>query len=194
MSRILVAYSTNSGSTGEVAQAIADELTLAGHSAEARAIAKVTDLNGFDTVVIGAPMIFGWHAEARRFLRRHRKELAGKKAALFACAMRLTVVPGMALPEVPVALDPTLVSEPQTVGKLIFKERFTEAGHYLEPMLKAASGVKPVQIAFFKGNLDMRKLKWWQAAFVMLVVQATPGNYRDWEYMRSWARDISKLY
>jgi menaquinone-dependent protoporphyrinogen IX oxidase len=190
MSRILVAYSTNSGSTGEVAQAIADELTLAGHSAEARAIIAVNDLNGFDTVVIGAPMIFGWHAEARSFLRRHCKELAGKKVALFACAMRLTVVPGMTLPDVPVALDPNLVSEPQTAGKLNFKERFTTLGYYLNPMLKAAGDIKPVNVAFFYGSLDMRKLKWWQAAFVMLVVQATPGDYRDMEFVRGWARGL----
>ena len=193
MSRVLVAYSTNSGSTEGVAQAIADELTLAGHSAEACAIADVKDLGGFDTIVIGAPMIFGWHAEARRFLRRHKVELAAKKVALFACAMRLTVVPGEAQPDVPLVLDPNLVSEPQTIGKLNFKERFTALGHYLEPMLKAAPDVKPVSVAFFKGSLDMRKLKWWQAAFVMLVVQATPGDYRDMEFVRVWARKLRIL-
>ena len=77
--------------------------------------------------------------------------------------------------------------------KLSFKERFTALGHYLEPMLKAAAGAKPVGVAIFKGSLDMRKLKWWQAAFVMLVVQATPGDYRDWEYIKGWARELGKL-
>ena len=190
MSRVLVAYSTNAGSTEGVAQAIADEFTLAGHSAEARAIADVKDLGGYDSVVLGAPMIFGWHAEARRFLRQHRVELAAKKVALFACAMRLTVVPGMTLPEVPVVLDPNLVSEPQIADRLSFKERFTALGYYLQPMLKAAPDVKPVSVAFFKGSLDMRKLKWWQAAFVMLVVQANPGDYRDWKYIRKWTGEL----
>ena len=49
-----------------------------------------------------------------------------------------------------------------------------------------------MSVAFFYGSLDMRKLKWWQAAFVMLVVQATPGDYRDWEYVREWAKGMSR--
>lgn len=193
MSRVLVAYSTNSGSTEGVAQAIAEALTLVGHHAEARAIAGVNDLGGYDAVVLGAPMIFGWHAEARQFLRRHCTELAGKKVALFACAMRLTSVPGAALPDLPLVLDPNLVSEPQTSKKLNFKERFTALGHYLEPMLKAAAGAKPVGVAIFKGSLDMRKLKWWQAAFVMLVIQATPGDYRDMAFVREWSKELAQL-
>jgi menaquinone-dependent protoporphyrinogen IX oxidase len=190
MSHILVAYATNAGSTAKVAETIAEELTLAGHTAVVSPVEGVKDLGGYDAVVVGAPMIFRWHAAARRFLRQHRAELAGKKLALFACAMRLTRVEGEALPDVLLTLDPNLVSEPQQPGKLNFKERFTTLGHYLNPMLKAAGGLKPVSIAFFYGNLDMRKLKWWQAAFVMLVVQATPGDYRDWEFIRMWARKI----
>ena len=193
MSRVLVAYSTNSGSTAAVAQAITDELTLAGHNAEVLPLAKVADLDAYDSVILGAPMIFGWHNEARRFLRQHRRELVAKKVALFACAMRLTVLPGEALPEFPIEIDPNLASEPQTAGKLNFKERFTALGHYLQAMLKAAPDVKPVSVAFFKGCLDMRKLKWWQAAFVMLVVQATPGDYRDMEFVRVWARKLRIL-
>ena len=102
-------------------------------------------------------------------------------------------MPGEVLPDVPIALDPNLASEPQTAGKLSFKERFTALGHYLQPMLKAAPGVKPVSVALFKGSLDMRKLKWWQAAFVMLVVQASPGDYRDMEFAREWARKLKTL-
>jgi menaquinone-dependent protoporphyrinogen IX oxidase len=47
-----------------------------------------------------------------------------------------------------------------------------------------------VYFFFFYGNLDMRKLKWWQAAFVMLVVQATLGDYRDWEFINRWAKGL----
>lgn len=159
MSRILVVYATNAGSTAKVAKAIAEELTLTRYTAVVSPVEGVKDLNGSDAVVVGAPMIFGWHADARKFLRRHRAELAGKKLSLFACAMRLTRVEGEALPDVPLALDPDLVSEPQQPGKLNFKERFTTTGHYLAPMQKAWSGAVPVSVAFFYGNLDMRKLK-----------------------------------
>ena len=39
----------------------------------------------------------------------------------------------------------------------------------------------------------MRKLKWWQAAFVMLLVQATPGDYRDWVFIKGWAGEIGYM-
>jgi menaquinone-dependent protoporphyrinogen IX oxidase len=188
MSRILVTYSTNSGSTAEVAKVIAEELTQTEHSVETKSLKNVQDLTGYDAVVVGAPMIFGWHMEARRFLRKHRSEMSGKKLALFACAMRLTTVPDAVLPDVPLSLDPNLAVDPQQPGKLNFKERFTSVGNYLKPIFQACPDVIPVSVAFFKGSLDMRRLKWWQAAFVMLVVQATPGDYRDWEYIRKWAR------
>ena len=185
MSKILVAYATNAGSTAEVAAAVAETLTQAGHNATALPMEQVNDLNAYDAVVVGAPMIFGWQAAARRFVRRNQVVLSRKKVAYFACAMRLTQVPGAPLPTVPLTLDPNLAAEPAKAGSLSLKERFTALDYYLKPMLAAAPRVQPVDVAFFGGSLDMRRLKWWQAAFVMAVVQAVPGDYRDWEAIRA---------
>ncbi len=192
MSRILVTYATNSGSTTEVAEAIADEICQAGHITRVLPLAEATDLSAYDCVVIGAPMIFGWQAAARKFMKQHRDALAAKKVALFACAMRLTRVPGITPGFQPLALDASLASEPQKAGRMSFKERFTSTGHYLKPMLKAAAGNPPISIAFFGGKLEMFRLKWWQAAFIMAVVQATPGDYRNWEFIRNWARGLAE--
>lgn len=192
MSRILVAYSTNSGSTAEVAQAVADELIRGGHNAEAQPIPEIKDVSGYDAVVVGAPMIFGWHNTANRFVRKHAKELAEIKVAYFACAMRLTAVIGEALPPIPLVLDPNLAANPEKPGSLSIKEKFTTTGHYLKPILNAAPAVKPINVAFFKGRLEMFRLKWWQAAFVMFIVQAPAGDYRDWEYIKSWGMSLSK--
>jgi menaquinone-dependent protoporphyrinogen oxidase len=193
MSKILVTYSTNSGSTGEVAEVIAAELTLAGHSAEIRPIKEVNTLSGYDSVVVGAPMIFGWQNTARQFVRQHQAELAAKKTAYFACAMRLTRAQGENLPQIPLTLDANLVADQAKPGSLGIKERFTTIGYYLNSMLPAAPGVKPVSVAFFNGKLEMFRLKWWQAAFVMIVVQAVPGDYRDWDTIKSWGKSLSSL-
>lgn len=192
MSKILVTYSTNAGSTAEVAQEVAEELNQGGHTTDCRPIAEVTDCGGYDAVVVGAPMIFGWHSSALKFVKNNARQLSGIKTAYFACAMRLTEVPGAQLPSISLALDPNLAANPQKLGSLNIKERFTALGYYLNPMVKAAPETTPLSIAFFKGKVDMRSLKWWQAAFVMMVVQATPGDYRDWDYIKSWARSLSK--
>lgn len=192
MSKVLITYSTNSGSTGEVAEEIGKILLQEGHTVAVKAERDVASLEEFDSVVIGAPMIFGWHAATRSFIRKNRTALSSKKVAFFSCAMRLTKVPGERLPDVNVALDPLLASEPVKNGSLTLKERFTTLGYYLKPMLQAAPEVKPVCIAFFNGKLEMFRLKWWQAAFVMIVVQGVPGDYRDWDFIGSWTKEISR--
>ncbi len=191
MSSILVTYSTNSGSTAEVAEEIGKTLLAGGHSVTVKPINDAPDLQMFDAVIIGAPMIFGWHATARAFIHRNREILSRKKVAYFACAMRLTRVPAEALPAVELALDPSLAAAPLKAGSLSLKERFTTTGYYLKPMLQAAADVRPLSIAFLNGKLEMFRLKWWQAAFVMAVVQGLPGDYRDWDYIRGWSREIS---
>ncbi len=194
MSKILIAYSTNSGSTAEVAETIALELENGGHSAEVKQIADVSDLSGYDAVVVGAPMIFGWQTAARGFLKHYQSQLKEKKTAYFACAARLTRIDEEKLSPSPVLLDPNLVSNPEKPGKMSLKERFTTLKYYLDPMLGAAPQIKPVSIAFFKGSIQMYRLKWWQAAFVMIIVQATPGDGRDWELIKSWAKSLGNQF
>jgi menaquinone-dependent protoporphyrinogen oxidase len=191
MSRVLVTYSTNSGSTAEVAAQVAEVLKMGGHSVDVKPLTKLGNLDGYDSIVIGAPMIFGWQSAARRFIKENQSNLTGKKVAYFACAMRLTNVPGEAVANVPLSLDPSLANPPSVPGKLTIKERFTTLGYYLKPMIQAAPNVTPVSVGFFNGKLEMFRLNWWQAAFVMLVVQGVPGDYRDWDFIKSWAKDVS---
>lgn len=193
MSRILVTYSTNSGSTGEVAEAVAEELQKSGHDIDVMRITDVKNLKDYDSVVVGAPMIIGWQNTARRFLDQNRTNLAQKKVACFACAIRLTHLKEDELPSFPICVDENLAKEPEKPGALSIKERFTTTRHYLKSMFKQGRGIKPVSVAFFKGKLEIFRLKWWQAAFVMLVVQATPGDYRDWDVIHAWSRELSKI-
>jgi menaquinone-dependent protoporphyrinogen oxidase len=193
MSKILVVYSTNSGSTTEVAEAVADELTKAGHAVDVRPMNDVNTVTGYDAVVVGAPMIFGWHDPARQFVKKHQTQLTNRKTAYFACTMRLTRAQRETLPQVALTLDENLVADQAKPGSLNIKERFTTIGYYLNSMLPSGSDVKPVSVAFFNGKLEMFRLKWWQAAFVMVVVQAAPGDYRDWDAIRAWSRSLSHL-
>lgn len=187
--KILVTYATNAGSTADVADAIAEEFKKAGREVDVHPIDKIELLDVYDSIVLGAPMIFGWHASARRFLRRNQKQLAGKKLAYFACALKLT--DDHMESSIQLAVDPGLVSDPVSAGRFKLKERFTTTRHYLKPMLASAPEIKPVSIAFFNGKLDLRRLKWWQVLFVLVIVQGKPGDYRDWVFIRSWAKTLA---
>lgn len=58
--KVLVAYSTNAGSTGEVAEAVAGELRKDGTTVDVKRLEEVADISPYQAVVVGAPMILIW--------------------------------------------------------------------------------------------------------------------------------------
>ena len=93
----LVTYATRNGSTREVAAVIAGNLRALGvdvELGEARYVRGLTDQvrsqgRSWNLVVLGAPLYSGrWHRDAHRFLRQHRKELAGVPVAVFGMGPR----------------------------------------------------------------------------------------------------------
>jgi menaquinone-dependent protoporphyrinogen IX oxidase len=192
MKRILVAYSTNAGSTSEVAEAIRNYLEGPEAAVEVRRIEEVGDIGGYSAVVLGGPMIVGWHRRAARFLRARGRELARVPVALFFTAMQVTRTGGEQGHGFPVLLDPRLLAEPARPGRLSFKERHTTVDSYLRPVRAALTAVRPVGAAFFAGKLDYGKLSFFHMLFVMLIIGATPGDSRDWELIGSWAREIRR--
>jgi len=190
---ILVAYATNAGSTEEIAAAIAEELRRAGREAEILRVEDVPDLEPYGAAVIGGPMILGWHRSAANFVKNHREALSRMPVAYFAAAMRLTRDDAVRREPPAVRLDPELAAAPKNPGRLSPAERFTSVSHYLDPMLRAAAVVKPASVAIFGGKLELFRLKWFQALFVMVVVRAKPGDYRNWEYIAQWGKNLSSM-
>ena len=89
-SSILVAYGTKHGSTREVAEAISAALREHGDHVELRPAREVRGSIGRrDLVVLGGSIYSGrWHRDARRFLKRHRKELVSIPVAVFGMGPR----------------------------------------------------------------------------------------------------------
>ena len=82
---ILVGYATNSGSTQEVAEAIAATLREGGLAVACQPLSKVQSIDSCSAVVLGAPLyMFRWHKDAKRFLSRHRQALMARPVAVFA--------------------------------------------------------------------------------------------------------------
>jgi menaquinone-dependent protoporphyrinogen oxidase len=85
MTRTLIAYASKHGSTEEVARAIATRLREAGHDVDIRDAAVVSDVDRYDLVIVGGSLYMSrWHADARKFLRRHAAALEGRPLAVFA--------------------------------------------------------------------------------------------------------------
>ena len=190
MSEILIAYSTNTGSTLDVAQVIADELVQKGNNVSVKNISDIDDVKAYDSVLIGAPMILGWHKKAKQFLHKHRRVLSKKKCAYFCTAVSITKYGAEQGSGIPVFIDPFTAKAPLDVQKMTFREKYALPENYILPILKQAPDVKPISIALFGGNLDMSKLNFFEMIFVMAVIRAQPGDYRNWDAIRQWANNL----
>ena len=74
--RVLVTSATRSGSTQEVAEAVAAALRERGLIVDVGHVRQVRNLDQYRAVVLGAPLyLFHWHKDALRFLARHRTAL-----------------------------------------------------------------------------------------------------------------------
>jgi menaquinone-dependent protoporphyrinogen IX oxidase len=187
MNKILVTYATNAGSTAKIAQAVADELAK-NAAVETLPLDKVTSLDGYSSVVLGAPMIVGWHRGALAFLRKNRTTLGQKPLAIFVTCVNLTRTDETSLEGVPLFIDEKLPKAPKNPARLSIKENYSTPKNYLTPILKL---VKPVSIGLFGGSLQYFSMKWWQVPFVLLIIQAMPGDKRNWKAIAEWAGGLA---
>ncbi len=154
MGAILVAYATKHGSTEEVAEEIAFALCDLGWRVDLRSAREVRkQIKDDDLVVLGGAIYSGrLHRDARRFLRRHRRELLKVPVAVFGL--------GPLGPE---------------------KEAWERSRAQLTRNLAKRGWLRPARMTVF-GGVDPRKPRW-----------DADRDLRDWEAIRSWARELPKI-
>ena len=83
--RILIVYATRFGSTGLVAENVAEALSAKEISVDIRAVSDAPDPSAYRAVVLGTPIYWGRPlSEARDFLRKHSDALSRMPLAYFA--------------------------------------------------------------------------------------------------------------
>jgi menaquinone-dependent protoporphyrinogen oxidase len=194
MKRILVAYATMAGSTADVARVIGEEIAKSNLLVDVLPFNEVKDLEAYDGVVVGGPMIMGWHRAALRFLKKHRNSFRHIPLAVFVMAISLTQTGETSVGGTPVYVDEKLPKAPEKEGSLNFRERYSRLSHYLSPILKSTRPVKPVSIGVFGGRLEYGRLKWWAVLFVMLIIQAPAGDRRNWSAIQEWAAGLPAVF
>lgn len=160
---ILVAYASTHGSTQEVADAVAVTLRGCGTEVDLLPARKVQSLEGYDAVVLGAPLyILHLHKDAQRFLAKHRKTLSsGLPVAVFAGG----------------PFGKGDEAEWQTIRQ------------QLDADLAKYPWLTPASVEVIGGRFDPAKLRFpWN--LVPALKQMPPSDLRDWNAIRAWAGSL----
>ena len=162
--KVLVAYATKYGATGEIAEKIGQVLKEAGLSVDILPAERADDLTPYQAVVLGSAVYAGmWLKEAVTFLTANEKQLSERLVWLFSSG-------------------PTGEGDPVELMK---GWRFPEAQ---QPI---ADRIQPRDISFFFGEIDTKKLNFAEKLIVK-GIKAPTGDFRDWEAIAAWAAAIAE--
>jgi menaquinone-dependent protoporphyrinogen oxidase len=127
--QILVAYASGSGSTREVAEAIAAKIEKQGLTTIIQNVSEVASITAYGGVVIGSSIRIGrWLPEAVACLERIKADVGERPVAYFTTCLTM--------------VDDT-------------KENRETVLDYMEPLLvKIAPEIKPIGLGLFAGSLD----------------------------------------
>jgi len=184
MTKALIVYGTRYGATAMTSEEIADVFRQEGLDVKVVNLKdeKVKDINDYELVVVGSGIrINKWTKEPEKFLKKHHKDLANKKVALFVCC-------GAARPIDEDGKDKTKMQEAKT--------------KYLDE--KAAKyNLQPVALGFFGGVYNFNRVSRLFRAFMASVKpqleaagvpETEPGLYdtRDLNAIRGWAKELAQ--
>lgn len=161
--RLLVAYATKAGATGEVAEFVAEVLGHDSADVDVMQAGEVTDVTPYKAVVLGTGVRIGQvYGDAVQFLERHQQKLTQVPVAFFIVCM--------------------------TMREDTEENRCTVEG-YLDAVREKVPQVEPVDVGLFAGELDYGKirppLKW-----VLKLMKQPEGDFRDWDAIRGWAEGL----
>jgi len=167
---ILVAYSTQSGSTAEVAGAIAESFRELGLKTDLLPVSQVRSPSGWTAILLGVPLYVGrFPKEFRRFLALQRDALAPLPTWCF-------------------VLGPTR-TEPAD---------FVAARKQAEKQLARFPWFHPVELRIFGGRWDATHLPF--PFTLVRFLPANPLNripasdIRDWQEIRAWGQGIARKF
>jgi menaquinone-dependent protoporphyrinogen oxidase len=107
----VVAFASKHGSTGEIADAIAQELQRHGLDVDCRAAADVGTLDGYDAVILGSAVYMKRRlGDAKHLFRKHRRELSARPFWIFSSG------PFGAEPDPAWSERPRIVKEAERMG------------------------------------------------------------------------------
>jgi menaquinone-dependent protoporphyrinogen oxidase len=175
MANILIIYSTTDGHTRSICDRLRQVIEEQQHSVTVSWMTENPDieLDGFDTVVIGASIRYGKHQpQVFDFIRKNRATLESKPSAFFSVNV--------------VARKP--------------EKNQPETNPYLQKFLKKISW-QPENLAVFAGKIDYPRYDFMDRQMIRFIMWMTKGptdptatiEFTDWDKVEEFGRKIARL-
>jgi menaquinone-dependent protoporphyrinogen oxidase len=158
--KVLITYASRCGSTGEVAEAIAQELTARGKSVDVQLMEHVTSLDGYQAVIVGSAIRMGqWLPEARTFVEKYQSVLGELPNAFFTVHMLNT--------------GDDAISQTNRLA-------------YLDSIRQVFT---PQQEVYFAGKIELARMSFFDR-LISKAMKATDSDERDWSEIRQWSQTV----
>jgi menaquinone-dependent protoporphyrinogen IX oxidase len=167
--KILVTYSTVTGSTKGVSEAIGKTLSDLGESVDVIPMHNVNDLSFYKAVIAGSAIQAAkWLPEATDFIRTYKQVLKQKQFAAFLVCMTLAMPKGESYRD--------------------------HVSSWLEPI---RNSVTPISEGLFTGTLDIKKITSIgdRLKFRISVLFGVwkEGDHRDWNAIQNWSKNLKSI-
>jgi menaquinone-dependent protoporphyrinogen oxidase len=160
---VLVTYASKHGATEDIAGKIGQVLSLQNLSVSVMPAGDADIVDTYDAFVIGSASYVGqWRKEITGFLTANERVLADKPVWLFSSG-------------------PTGTGDPVD---LVNGQKYPTKLH---PVI---GRIRPRDIAVFHGSIDVSTLNFFER-FMIKMVKAPTGDFRDWETITDWAKEIA---
>jgi len=161
--KVLVAYGSRYGATAEIAEKIGDTLKKEGIQADVLSAGKAGDVSKYNAFIIGSAAYIGqWRKDAVNLVVNNEKALAGKPVWIFSSG-------------------PTGEGDPVEL---------VQGWRYPKKLAPVIERIQPRDIAVFHGAAYAEKLNP-LFKFMLNMVKAPIGDFRDWNMIESWAKGIA---
>jgi menaquinone-dependent protoporphyrinogen oxidase len=141
---------------------MAEPLRSAEFSVDLHPAKVVHSLANYSAVILGAPLyMFHWHADARKFLVRHKQALTSLPVSIF-------------------ALGPFHNQE----------KELQSAREQLDKELLKFSWLKPASIQVFVGKFDPASLRF-PYSLIGPLKKMPASDERDWQAIQAWIKEVA---
>jgi menaquinone-dependent protoporphyrinogen oxidase len=184
MPKALVVHASRHGATAGIAERIAETMRTRGVEAVVAKAADLPDPFGFDACVVGAGVYMGsWQKEGIEYLERYATSLLARQVWLFSSGP----LPGSTMEPKRGSDDPVELALGPAVGPGSGGRRKIE---------ELAARVQARDHRIFAGAFDPKDPPKGLAERVVRIVPTSqkilpPGDYRDWDAIDAWAREIA---